>query len=71
MADGRAELIADFDLVRVALTSALTYPSREKLGEREYQKAHEDLSKALYSLGRIERVCSRVDLEHQLHEYYK
>jgi len=60
----RKELLDDFDLVRTVLTNALTYPSVEKLGESGYQNAHKDLASALHSLTRIEKFCSRIDLDY-------
>jgi len=57
-----AEMISDFDKIRKALEHALTYPQKEKLGEAEYKKAHEELSIALYSVSRLERVCARADI---------
>lgn len=55
-------MISDFDLVRDAIEHALTYPNKEKMGEEAYRSAHEELSKALYSLRRLERTCARYDI---------
>lgn len=55
-------MIEDFDKIRKALEHSLTYPQKEKLGEIAYRKAHEELSIALYSLGRLERVCAKSDI---------
>lgn len=57
-----AEMIEDFDKIRKAIEHALTYPQKEKLGEEAYRKAHEELSAALYSLARLERVCAHSDI---------
>ncbi len=62
--NARKELVSDIDVVRNSLQTALTYPSKEKLGEEAYREAHKNLSEALYSLSRIERFCSRIDLDY-------
>lgn len=57
-----AQVIDDFDIIRKSLEHALTYPSKQIMGEIEYRKAHEELSKALYSLSRLERTVSKLDI---------
>lgn len=58
----KAELIGDFDTIQKALEHALTYPKKQNLGEEGYQKAHEELSMALYSLKRLERTVMKSDI---------